>query len=281
MFEPTARVLVCVSGGKDSLALWNLLDELSYKTVGLYVGLGIGDYSDESFKFVEAFAARKGLELQVFDLQDDAGYNIDSAARSARRPACSVCGVSKRHVFNSVALAGGFDAVATGHNLDDEAAVLMGNLLHWDLEYLARQLPVLEESQGFVRKVKPLVRLTERELAAYCVLERIDYMLDECPNAVGNRHLNYKAALNVIEEASPGSKAAMYNGFVEKAHRLLSSGRPDVNVILAPCESCGAPTPSGVCSFCRLLERAGAHPAAEVAVQLRRARLHHGGGSNG
>ena len=40
-------------------------------------------------------------------------------------------------------LDGGFDVVATGHNLDDEAAVLLGNVLHWNTEYLGRQAPVL------------------------------------------------------------------------------------------------------------------------------------------
>ena len=42
------KVLVAVSGGKDSLAVWDLLCELGYQADGLYVGLGIGDYSETS-----------------------------------------------------------------------------------------------------------------------------------------------------------------------------------------------------------------------------------------
>ena len=56
---------------------------------------------------------------------------------------CSACGLSKRHLFDEAALDGGYDVVVTGHNLDDEAAVLLGNTLRWDIDYLARQLPVL------------------------------------------------------------------------------------------------------------------------------------------
>ncbi|GIT46954.1 MAG: hypothetical protein Ct9H300mP12_15390 [Acidimicrobiales bacterium] len=70
---------------------------------------------------------------------------------------------------------GGYDAVATGHNLDDEAAVLFGNVLRWQQDYLGRQRPVLPAGEGFPRKVKPLVRLGEREMAAYCVLRSIEY----------------------------------------------------------------------------------------------------------
>ena len=86
--------------------------------------------------------------------------------------------------------------VATGHNLDDEAAVLFGNVLRWDTEYLGRQHPCCPRRDGFPRKVKPLVRLGEREMAAYCVLAGIDYIVEECPMAAGNRHLGYKEALN-------------------------------------------------------------------------------------
>ena len=118
--------------------------------------------------------------------------------------------------------------VATGHNLDDEAAVLFGNTLRWNVEYLGRQLPVLPGGDGFVRKVKPLVRLSEREMAAYCVLRGIDYIVEECPMADGNRHIGYKEALNAIEERSPGAKHAFYFEFLAKASALfrpLAAGR--------------------------------------------------------
>ena len=45
MFGPEDRVLVAVSGGKDSLALWDVLLDLGYQEGGLYLGLGIGGYS--------------------------------------------------------------------------------------------------------------------------------------------------------------------------------------------------------------------------------------------
>ena len=122
---------------------------------------------------------------------------------------CSACGLSKRHLFDQAALDGGYDAVVTGHNLDDEAAVLFGNALRWQTEYLGRQLPVLPARDGFPRKVKPLVRLGEREMAAYCVLRGIDYIVEECPMAAGNKHLGYKEALNAIEAQSPGAQARL------------------------------------------------------------------------
>ncbi len=56
MLRDGERVLVAVSGGKDSLGLWHLLRELGYDADGLYIGLGIGDYSDRSGAHARAFA---------------------------------------------------------------------------------------------------------------------------------------------------------------------------------------------------------------------------------
>jgi tRNA-5-methyluridine54 2-sulfurtransferase len=264
MIEPGDRVVVAVSGGKDSLALWALLGSLGYEAEGLYLGLGIDEYSDESHEYARSFAAARGLTLHVVDLATEHGFTIPSAAAATRRAPCGACGLSKRHVFNAFALEHGFDVIATGHNLDDEAAVLFGNVLRWDLDYLGRQHPALPAADGFARKVKPLYRLGERETAAYCVLERIDYQVEECPMAAGNRHLGYKELLNDLEARSPGSKASFLFGFLERAHDPIAAARAPGDLesdggevlLLRPCTVCGAPTPGEVCAFCKLRDRA-------------------------
>jgi tRNA-5-methyluridine54 2-sulfurtransferase len=265
MFQPGDRLLVAVSGGKDSLAVWDILRELGYEADGLYIGLGIGSYSDESGRMVQAFATQRGWPLQVIDLREDFDYDVPTAAKVTKRVPCSACGLSKRHLFDQAAIDGGYDAVVTGHNLDDEAAVLFGNTLRWQTEYLARQLPVLPARDGFPRKVKPLVRLGEREMAAYCVLRGIDYIVEECPMAAGNKHLGYKEALNAIEAQSPGSKQAFYFGFLDRAVARFADAAPDGAEAETPglgrCRVCGSPSTNEICAFCRLVERsAGAQP---------------------
>ena len=277
MIGPGERVLVAVSGGKDSLALWDILLDLGYSTDGLYLGLGIGDYSGESARYARDFAARRQVRLVEIDVPGEFGFDIPRGAAAARRAPCSACGLSKRHLFNRAALDGGYDVVATGHNLDDEAAVLFGNVLRWNTDMLGRQLPVLPAGAGFARKVKPLVRLAEREMAAYCVLRGIDYIVEECPMADGNRHLGYKAALNAIEDTSPGSKHAFYFEFLAKASALF---RPLAAIEreegLRACASCGSPTTGDVCAFCALVERA-TDPERVAAVPVGFGRTRRGG----
>jgi uncharacterized protein (TIGR00269 family) len=268
MLRPRDRVLVAVSGGKDSLALWDVLLELGYRADGLYLGLGIGAYSSRSRDVVRSFAARRDARLVEVDLSAEYGFDVPTAGRKGSRSTCAVCGLSKRYVFNKAARDGGYDVVATGHNLDDEAATLLGNTLRWQTEYIARQFPVLEAEDGLARKVKPLYRLSELETAAYSFLRGIDYVVEECPLVAGNTQLRFKDALNRLEAASPGTKAQFLLGYLDRAAPLFASeDRAD----LRPCDRCAQPTTGRFCAFCRaraqiLGERLGEAPdAREIA----------------
>ncbi len=268
MFEPGDRVLVAVSGGKDSLAVWDILLDLGYDADGFIIGLGIGEYSTASTQHARAYAAGRDLTLLEVDLPAEYGYDIPAGSKAARRTPCSACGLSKRHLFDKAAIDGAYDVVVTGHNLDDEAAVLLGNVLHWHTEYLGRQSPVLPARAGFPRKVKPLVRLGEREMAAYCVLRGIDYIVEECPMADGNRHLHYKDALNAIEARSPGAKFDFYHRYLVNAAAAFRVDEADD--VLGSCERCGASCSNEICAFCRLVERATTPQPVTLGPRRRR-----------
>jgi tRNA-5-methyluridine54 2-sulfurtransferase len=289
MFGPDDRVVVCVSGGKDSLGLWDVLLELGYSASGLYLGLGIGEYSERSADVTRAFAQDRDAQLIEVDLREEYGFDIPTAGKKGSRSTCAVCGLSKRYIFNRVALNHGFDVVATGHNLDDEAATLLGNTLRWQTEYIARQRPALPQREGMVRKVKPLHRLSELETAAYTFLRGIDYVVEECPLVAGNTQLRYKEAMNALESRSPGTKAQFFLGFVEKAAPMFA-GEDRAMGALAPCERCGQPTTGRYCAFCRaraqiLGRRVGPPPddrqvARELSEEVMPQEMYAMGGGN-
>jgi len=249
MLTPGDRILVAVSGGKDSLALWDVLLEEGYRADGLYLGLGIGGYSDRSHERTMTFAADRGATLRTVDLAERYGFDIPLAGRKGARSSCAVCGLSKRYIFNKEAHDGGYDVLATGHNLDDEAATLLGNTLRWNVDYIARQSPVLPETTGFARKVKPLHRLSELETAAYAFLRGIDYVVEECPLVAGNTQLRYKEAMNAIEARSPGTKAQFFLGYLDRGMPIFRTA--EERVTLVACGNCGEPTTATFCAFCR------------------------------
>ena len=267
MLTHEEKVLVAVSGGKDSLSLWDILHRLGYLADGLYICLGIDNqnptpgktlnYSVESQRLAEKFAAARGLKLHIVDIQNEYGATIPEFARKSQRgrgKPCSVCGLVKRHVMNRVSRDLGYDVLATGHNLDDEAAVLFGNTLTWAGEYLVRQGPVLQEIPGLARKVKPLCRIYEREMLAYALLRGIEYIYDECPFSIGSTSIYYKQILNKLESDRPGAKLSFYLSFLDAQTSGLFADRKVLQAELHLCPNCGQPTSApGSCAFCRMM----------------------------
>jgi len=252
MFTRDEQILVAVSGGKDSLGLWDVLLEEGYRTAGLYLDLGIFEYSEESRAKCEAFAAARGQVLHVERVADTVGAPIPGVQKLTRRPTCSACGLSKRYLMNRAALAHGYPVVATGHNLDDEAATLFSSVLHWQTDALSRQSPALPSTHAkLVRRVKPLYRLSELETAAYAFLRGIDYIVDECPFSKGATSLAHKDVLNRLEEASPGAKHNFLFGFLDKARPVFERAE---HVELRECSTCGQVTTGEICAFCKLAD---------------------------
>lgn len=267
MFSPQERILAAVSGGKDSLSLWEILTRLGYPVDGLYIGLGIDGgigYSSISRQLCEQFAAERNLKLHVVDVKAEYGASIPELAERSRRGRdrpCAICGLAKRHIMNAVARQGDYAVLVTGHNLDDETATLLGNTLDWHTAHLVRQQPVLEGSDdGLVRKAKPLCRMYERDMAAYALLCGIDYIYDECPFSEGSNSIYYKEMLNRLEARRPGAKINFYVAFLQAKEKgfftpLADTGEPNLH----PCPTCGQLTAAiGACSFCQMIAKATA-----------------------
>jgi tRNA-5-methyluridine54 2-sulfurtransferase len=164
--------------------------------------------------------------------------------------------MTKRHVMNRIARDLGYDVLATGHNLDDEAATLFGNTLIWAREFLIRQSPVLDESEGLARKVKPLCHFYEKEMTAYALLSGIEYIYEECPFSIGSTSIYYKQLLNELENERPGAKLVFYLNFIEARKQGLFASQTQIPETLHTCPSCGQPTSApGDCSFCRMISK--------------------------
>lgn len=256
LFTREDRVLVALSGGKDSLSLMLELARQGYDVTGLHIDLSIPESSPKARGVVERFCDKHGLNLLVREMLAE-GMPIPLVKARLKRPICSACGKIKRHFFNKVAIEGRFTALATGHNLDDEVARLFSNTLRWDVSYLSDQGPRLNESDdegGFARKVKPLWRLSEFEIANYAFLEGIEHHHTSCPYSAGASFTFYKGLWHQLEEEMPGRKLAFYLDFLSKARPVFAKQEEETGMELAPCERCGYPTSAGVCGVCRIKE---------------------------
>ena len=252
MLEPGQRVVVAVSGGKDSLALWKLLLELDYEVQAVHLSLDLGEFSQKSLDACQAMAERLENPLRVIRLKDLAGYSVEEIVRANRREFCSVCGTLKRRFLNQVVLEMGASVVATGHHLDDEAGRLLGNMIRGHQYYIDRQWPVLEGMDGrLAKKIKPLCRLDGSEIKAYAKSQDLPAAYGKCPRSKGATLTYYQKAVQYLEEQMPGTKRDLYFG-----HLRRKGQPPPPPIEEGACSVCGQPSHAQVCTACLLIQRA-------------------------
>lgn len=241
-------LMVAVSGGKDSLAVWDILHNLGYRTRGLHIDLEITGFSEPSLDAVRDFASARGLSWARYSLKELFGWTVEDIRYRTRRSICSVCGMLKRQMLNRMTVREGYGALVSGHNLDDEAGRLLGNILRNRSEYFEKQYPYLPSTHPrFPAKLKPLYRLESEELRAYCRFANIRQHSARCPLSRGATSHVIKEALALMEAKMPGTKRDFLFSYLKNRRPPEGSGE-------APglCESCGEPAYFRTCSVCHL-----------------------------
>lgn len=252
MFTKKDKILVAVSGGKDSLTLWKALHNLGYQTEGIFIDLGIEDFSTLSKRVSENFAEELEKKLNILSLESETGITIPKLKNKTKKY-CSICGSIKRYFLNRYARLNGYNVIVTGHNLDDEASSLLGNTINWHLKYLARKFPVLPEGNGFVRKAKPLCRFTAFEIKEYARLNRIEYLEERCPLSPEATRLIYAEIMDELEKKMPGTKMRFYSDYLNKVYPIFHEKLEEfMEKPLTTCEECGEPAASSPCFVCKL-----------------------------
>lgn len=127
------------------------MKELGYNIEGLHIDLGIPESSPIARAYTERFCAKTEIPLHVIETAS-LGLAMCDVKRRVKRPICSVCGQTKRYLFNKFAQENDFTVLATGHNLDDETSRLFANVMRWDVEYLSDQGPVMPAEKGFAKR---------------------------------------------------------------------------------------------------------------------------------
>jgi len=263
MVEPGDRVLIAVSGGKDSVVLlhvmWKLADRLGIKLHGVTIDLGIRNYSSIYVAVSKKNFEKLGVPYTIIDLKDAFGFTIDDVAKRWRR-VCAKCGIVKRYVLNKFAVEEGYDAVATGHNLDDMMAVALSSLMRGDVEGLGKIKPVLPAREGLVKKIKPLAFTREKDVKIYACLNKLDVVSARCPYSRGSTLDDFKHAINMLEEKHPSIKYS----FARTLYREQGGLARMKEEPLGKCKICGMPSKSLVCGFCRLRQALQASPRDRV-----------------
>lgn len=257
LFKDVKRLLVCVSGGKDSVAMTYALkpyaDKKNVELLGLTIDLGIGEYSKHSVEAAMKAFKDNDIEYLLVNLSDEYGFDIDAVAEMTRKwrmpkGICSYCGSVKRYIFNKAALNNGCEAVATGHNLDDLLSFTLTSMASGQLEFSTKLRPKTRGINKLVTRIRPLATLTGRESLLYVISIGASYVDLECPySPVRSMQKTIVEKLSEIEHKHPGFKLALYKSLLKVLREVEGEPEP-----LVRCEKCGMPSSVSICSFCKL-----------------------------
>jgi uncharacterized protein (TIGR00269 family) len=216
LIRPGERLSIALSGGKDSTALLHLLRKLLAREedltlTAITVDEGIAGYREATMKVARAMAAGLGLEHRIISFEEISGSTLDAMVAAGGDHPCSLCGIHRRKALEEAAGGLGATAIATGHNLNDEAQTVVMNCLRGDLQRFTRP-PVREPAGNGLRRIKPLFRVLEKEVALYGMLTGIFHELPECPYAGTALRSEVRRMLDRLEYLHPGTLGRIVSG---------------------------------------------------------------------
>jgi len=263
------RVLLAVSGGKDSIAMMFLLSKILPKSNlrAVMIIEGIEGYTrSKETSICTKIALELGIEYEAVHLRDIVGYSISEIVRRAQElgvniSPCSFCGVLRRRALNAIAREQGFTKVATAHTLNDEVQTAFLNILRGDIVRLVQWHPYsIPHSEKLIKRIKPLREIYEYELAQYVYIIGLDLQEDQCPYLIRRPTLRFKfkEMLVKIENLEPGIGMRTLRALEHGLEPLVKTFNRNI-ASLPLCERCGEPTSPGrkICRVCEYLEILG------------------------
>ena len=269
MLKPYDKIIVGLSGGKDSFTLLYNLSMIQKKAyhpkeiIALTIDEGIKDYRDKSVKNAIGFCKELNIEHHIISFKEKVGFTLDEIINIKRKLpdykyACNYCAVIRRRLLNDKAKELGGTILAMGHNLTDIAETFLMNVLYKRFHLIANQYlfkePDSRMSQFYIKKITPLMRIPEEEIFLYANIKKFHYYPSHCPYREKDPIIR-KRVLDFIQECKKTSSEIEFNllsGFLELSSILYDHNEKKDYYT---CQSCSYPSTNKVyCSYCSYLQ---------------------------
>jgi uncharacterized protein (TIGR00269 family) len=251
--KPTDKVIVAVSGGKDSLTVLSFISKYA-KTIALCIDEGIEGYRDVTLCDMADFCKQRSIEYVIVSFKDEFGFTLDAMTNKLKENPCTICGAFRRYILNKKARELGATVLVTGHNMDDESQAVLMNIMRHQLDILPRLGPKtgVVKDDRFIPRVKPLYFVSEKEVAAYAFLNGFNVQYKECPYAGSAYRADVCDFLNSVESTYSRAKKKFIETFVKNLPVIRKTVKvKEVNY----CHKCSEPCVGDYCKACQLLEK--------------------------
>ncbi len=217
------RIMVCVSGGKDSYTMLHLLRELRTRAPVRFELLVVN--VDQGHPGYPADRLRTYMRTEAYDFRmiEEDTYSIVTEKIPAGKTYCSLCSRLRRGILYRVATEFGCTKIALGHHRDDILQTLLLNLFF--AGQLAAMPPKLVSGEGHV-VIRPLAYCAEEDIAAYAREHAFPILpCDLCGSQDNLQRKIVGRMIDDMEEKHPGIKAVMLAATQNvRASHLLDKG---------------------------------------------------------
>ena len=194
------KICIGISGGKDSMSLFYLLDmykrysKIDYEIFPCLIDLG---FPNNDFKEIKKYFSSKNYNLEIIDGKDV--YSILKEHQQINKTnllSCSICSKMKKSIIDNYAQKINCNKVAFGHHVDDALETLLLNQIYGGkIETFSPKMHLSKDNITFIR---PLILTNEDDLKLLCEEENIPLFLSNCPNDKKTKREDIKNVLKDI-----------------------------------------------------------------------------------
>lgn len=201
-----SRVVVAISGGKDSLCLLEMITRERFiksqniEVIAAHIEMENVPYRADT-KFIANYCSERNVKLVI----RKTSFDPDS---DKRKSPCFLCSWQRRKILFGIAKENESNIIALGHHQDDLLETLLMNISFQGT--ISTMPPKLKMEKFDMTMIRPLCLITNEQLVNYSKFKNFPQMKKECPYEEGSFRSDIRKIINQLEELSPKARSTMY-----------------------------------------------------------------------